>query len=151
MTDKPELVPSKDRVSDAMLATSLKRYGNNKAGDMYRLLFELQERRADKIPSEPLLTAAKAVLTHFAPTFPDSRAWDDCLVGLAVAVSNFEAKPHGHETGCCLWQREYPDNEFFFTTGCGQEGVNRETSYLFCPYCSKKLTTREPNELKACE
>lgn len=41
---------------------------------------------------EPLLIASEAVLAHFAPTFPDSRAWDDCLVGLAVAVSNFKVR-----------------------------------------------------------
>jgi hypothetical protein len=39
-------VTSKDGVSDAELAACLKRYGNNKAGDMYRLLLELQERRS---------------------------------------------------------------------------------------------------------
>lgn len=57
--------------------------------------------------------------------------------------------PPSHEPGACLWQRDYPDNEFFFTTSCGQEGVNKETSYVFCPYCSKRLTTQEPNALKS--
>lgn len=51
--------------------------------------------------SEPLLTAAEVVLTHFAPTFPDSRAWDDCLVGLAVAVSNFKARSPALKAGAC--------------------------------------------------
>lgn len=40
---------SDQRVSDADLTAALKRYGNNKAGEIYRLLLELQERReADK-------------------------------------------------------------------------------------------------------
>lgn len=43
------------------------------------------------IASAPdLLAAANAVLAHFMPTFPDSRAVDDCLVQLAAAVAKAE-------------------------------------------------------------
>jgi hypothetical protein len=40
---------------------------------------------------DALLTAANTVLSHFMPSFPDSRAVDDCLVGLAAAVVDAEA------------------------------------------------------------
>lgn len=46
--------------------------------------------------------------------------------------------------GTCLWRQDDSQNEFFFTTACGQEHVNKEDSFLFCPYCSQKLITRNP-------
>ena len=56
------------------------------------------------------------------------------------------AKPvvESRDTPACLWQRDDPDNEFFFNTACGQEGVDRETSWVFCPHCGKRLTTQTP-------
>jgi hypothetical protein len=79
----------------------------------------------------------------------DGRLLDVALTGLAAVREAERRRENAPETNVCLWQRDYPDNEFYFTTACGQEGVNKETSYEFCPYCSKKLTTNVPTAVKA--
>lgn len=95
--------------------------------------------------------AAWCVLNH--DNDPHSGLADDTANwhALTRAIRAELEKPTSNETRACLWQRDDPDNEFFFITECGQEGVNKETSYLFCPYCSKKLTTNEPHAPKAGE
>lgn len=39
----------------------------------------------------------------------------------------------------CIWTPDEPGGEFFFITGCGEAGVNKEDSYKFCPYCGKPM------------
>lgn len=47
MTDAQRTI--EQRVSDAELQAMLRRYGNNKAGDVYRALKELDRRRQDEL------------------------------------------------------------------------------------------------------
>lgn len=57
----------------------------------YSFSQEEAEANAKLIAAAPdLLEAANEVLKHFMPSFPGSRAVDDCLVQLAAAVAKAE-------------------------------------------------------------
>lgn len=50
----------------------------------------IEENTALKTKQEQLLKAANSVMKAYMPQFPDSRAVDDCLVELAVAITECE-------------------------------------------------------------
>lgn len=84
----------------------------------------------------------KALMEKLLREHPDIE-WEKISAENVVGILN-EPKSLPVETTVCLWQRDDPDNEFFFNTACGQEGVDRETSWIFCPHCGKRLTTSVP-------